>query len=198
MNSEKIKEYKFYFAHVANELCPGFQFVPQNMQVINDIFRYCLCMSGKLNTNKGLWIYGDIGTGKTTMLQIVKKFCSDVRGIGSDGFPLGTFKINNTKEVCGRYEAKGIAGIQEYIDSNKLAFDEIGSESDLTGYYGNQLNVMQYILQRRYDKRAWSVTHCTTNMDIQEIAEKYGDRIYDRAKEMFNFVEMPGKTFRKI
>lgn len=72
-----------------------------------------------------------------------------------------------------------------------------GAESIQSGYYGNQLNVMQYILQARYDKRHTSFTHVTTNINMNQIAEIYGARIYDRALEMFNFVELSGYSQRK-
>ena len=56
---------------------------------------------------------------------------------------------------------------------------------------------MQYIFQRRYDSRNNQFTHVTSNYTPEQIAEYYGARIYDRFKEMFNFVALRGKTFRK-
>lgn len=40
-------------------------------------------------------------------------------------------------------------------------------------------------------------THATTNLSLKQLSQVYSPRIYDRCKEMFNFVEIRGKTFRK-
>ena len=45
---------------------------------------------------------------------------------------------------------------------------------------------MQYIFQSRYDNRYHQFTHATTNFTIDQIQDVYGERIYDRFKEMFN------------
>ena len=62
--------------------------------------------------------------------------------------------------------------------------------------YLNQLNVMQYILEMRYDKREGNITHVTTNMSIDEIKIMYEDYIFDRCKLMFNFIEIVSPTYR--
>ena len=110
------------------------------------------------------------------------------------------FRIDNVIDVCAAYADEsiygGYRGIRQYIDSPRQAFDELGSETVPTGRYGNFENVMQYIFQSRYDNRYHQFTHATTNFTIDQIQDVYGERIYDRFKEMFNFVALRGKTFR--
>ena len=41
-----------------------------------------------------------------------------------------------------------------------------------------------------------SVTHITTNLKPEDIAQYYGEYIADRCWEMFNFIEFKGASLR--
>lgn len=194
-DSSNLIRLKRRFMEIARSVCPGFRILDEHKPVINDIFNWCIMAEGRLNPEKGLWLHGSIGSGKTTMLEIVRRFCHDVRP-RFEGNEY-SFRTSNAIEVCGEFSQKGFEGIETYITSRRQAFDELGSETIPTGYYGNALNVFQYILQRRYDNLGSSFTHVTTNITEDEISVYYGPRIYDRCKEMFNFVELIGETWRR-
>jgi len=196
MDLSKIDDYKRLFMRVAAAECPGFSVLPEQRETVNDIFRWCMMLDGKHSPDKGLWLYGNIGTGKSTMLRIVKEFCKMVRPPGNNG-RIYSFAIVNAVDICARFSARGFPGIEDYIGSSRLAIDELGSEVIPTGYYGTPLNVIQHLLQGRYDRKHSSFTHVTTNISLKQISSMYSPRIYDRCKEMFNFVEFKGKTFRK-
>ncbi len=196
----KINEMKHYFISVARSICPDYKVRNDQKRLINDIFNWCIMADGQYDPEKGLWLWGDIGIGKTTMLKIIRAFCHDVRPSFDDGSGYAmpySFRITNAVEVCSVFSQQGYAGIETYINSTRQAFDELGSESSPIAYFGTVENVFQYILQRRYDNRFIGFTHVTTNMTVEEIQKRYGARIYDRCKEMFNFVEMRGPTWRK-
>lgn len=175
--------------------------------LLNDIVRWCLMLDGPYDPHKGLWIWGDIGTGKSTLLKIIQEYCRIVRKperyrdishpnrLRKDVLPYG-FRITNANYVTGAYARDGYPGIEEYIANCRQAFDEVGRECVPTGYYGNLENIFQYIFQRRYDLRRGDFTHVTSNLNPQQIGAVYGDHIYDRCIEMFNFVEMKGESWR--
>lgn len=178
--------------------------------VLNDIHRWCLMRKGPYDPDKGLWLWGDIGTGKSTMLEIIRRYCNRVRplrryreyesmtvarGLCSEAWPYG-FRITNASYVAGLFARDGYPGIEPYILNCRQAFDEVGREAIPTGYFGNMENVFQYIFQRRYDLRYADFTHVTSNLRPEQIADVYGDHIYDRCLEMFNFVEMSGESWR--
>lgn len=182
---------------IAKECCPAFTIQPENKAKIRQIYYWCIRHpEGKLNPDVGLWIWGNIGSGKSTLLQIIKEFC---KAIGRKDFEGNqySFRISNVEnDVCAAYKAENTAGLQEYITSRRQAFDDLGCESIPALHFGNQLNVMQYILQARYDRRHTGFTHVTTNLDPNQIIEFYGERVYDRCLEMFNFVEISGTSNR--
>lgn len=175
--------------------------------VLNDIVRWCLMLQGRYEPSKGLWLWGDIGTGKSTMLEIIREYCRIVRAparyrdsdyprqLRQERWPYG-FRITNTSFVAGVYAKEGYPGLEGYIANCRQAFDEVGRECIPTGYFGNMENVFQYIIQRRYDLRYGDFTHVTSNLSPDQIATVYGDHVYDRCIEMFNFVEMEGASWR--
>lgn len=189
---------------IAREVCPQFVVREEYKPIFNDIVLYCLNAGGNLSPRKGLWIWGDIGTGKTTLLHIIRNYCALVRPVDSDGTTYG-FCINNAIDVCSKFASKGYEGLSFYVTSerddniSRQAFDELGSEARMTQHYGCVENVFQYILQRRYERHDGinNITHVTTNLTPEQIKDNYGLRIYDRCKEMFNFIALMGKTFRK-
>ena len=196
----RISEYKALFVRCAKAMCPGFTIRDELKPAYNDIVHWAVMdYDGNLDPDKGLMLWGDIGTGKSTMLRIVREFCAIVRP--PDKIGRYYFRIDNVIDVCADYADEsingGYRGIRHYIDNPRQAFDELGSETVPTGRYGNFENVMQYIFLSRYDNRHYQFTHATTNLTVEQIKDVYDERIYDRFKEMFNFVALRGRTFRK-
>lgn len=199
---EKIK-----FVEVCRHICPKFQIAENMKPLLNDLVRWCLMLDGKYDPEKGLWLWGNIGTGKSTMLEIIREYCNlvrppvayrysdNIRKMRTEKWKYG-FRIVNTSYVAGMFAKEGYPGIEEYITSVRQAFDEVGRECIPTGFFGNMENVFQYILQRRYDLRRGDFTHVTSNLSPDQIGKVYGDHIYDRCFEMFNFVEMSGDSWR--
>lgn len=198
---------KFDFVEVARSICPKFQIAEEMKPLLNNLVRWCLMLDGEYDPSKGLWLWGDIGTGKSTMLEIIREYCRIVRppahyrdtenprDMRKKPWPYG-FRISNMSYVTGAFAKDGYPGLDEYIVSIRQAFDEVGRECIPTGYYGNMENVFQYIIQRRYDLRKGDFTHVTSNLGPEQIGDTYGDHIYDRCIEMFNFVEMSGASWR--
>lgn len=198
---------KLDFLEVCRAICPGFRIADNMKPLLNDIVRWCLMLDGKHDPYKGLWLWGDIGTGKSTMLEIIRAYCKvvrpleyyremkDPRELQRDSQKYG-FRITNASYVAGMFAKDGYPGIEEYIVTPRQAFDEVGRECIPTGFYGNMENVFQYIFQRRYDIRRGDFTHVTSNLAPEQIGEIYGDHIYDRCFEMFNFVQMSGESWR--
>jgi len=175
------------------DVCPEFSVDDQNRNILNELFLYAH-NEGSLNPNKGIWLYGEVGTGKSTLMKILAEYQRTMwRG----------FKCVNCAEIAARFSTYGTDALNEstwnegYNGPNPVerAFDELGRETIPAKYFGNELNIMQHILQIRYDIKA--KTHVTTNITPEAIISIYGTHIYDRAIEMFNFIELKGESKRK-
>lgn len=75
--------------------------------------------------------------------------------------------------------------------------DEHGREPSDAKHFGTGLNVIQTVLQLRYEFRHEYCTYATTNLELDDIPSRYGIYIADRCKEMFNIVHVGGETRRQ-
>ena len=176
------------------EICPTFKVNEFNKDILNELFCYINGDSVTLNPKKGIWFYGDIGTGKTTLMKILAE-SQRLQGRG--------FKCVHCAELSAKYAANGLDALNEstfnsLISNNPVerGFDELGREQNPSKHFGNELNVMEYIFSMRYELRNTVRTHITTNLNIESIPKLYNDYIYDRLNEMFNFIELKGESFR--
>lgn len=196
LSIEELNKRREIFLEKAYQYEPDFIIDEANRDVINNLFLYFNEIPGKYNLNKGLWLYGDIGTGKSSLLFIF----SELKKQLFDGFKIHICsKVSNDYAINGdldkyTYNEKGYLGIPV-----NMCFDELGRESIPANYFGQKLNVMQHILHIRYS--LWQSngvkTFVTTNDDPASIESKYGDFIRDRIREMFNVVLLQGKSRRK-
>ncbi|MCD7898885.1 MAG: hypothetical protein LUH22_03155 [Bacteroides sp.] len=109
------------------------------------------------------------------------------------------FGFISAAELALLYANNGLAGIEKYTAPHRmthLAIDEVGREPLISKHFGTDLNVIQLILQLRYEHR-WEVkTHLTSNLNPDKEFHIYGDFVVDRIKEMFNVIEIKGKSRR--
>lgn len=109
----------------------------------------------------------------------------------------GGFPVESATFVANQYTRKGVDGISKYDGLNGIALglDEVGKEPRVK-YFGSEMDVIQYVFQTRYDNRRMCKTFVTTNMLPSEIQLTYGEYIADRINEMFNVIEIKGKSRR--
>ena len=149
--------------------------------------------------NKGIFIAGGTGTGKSWCVDIMCAF-SKVVGIsteiGGDTFRL-TWGNKRADTIATEYQTTG--DYVGYANSAILCINDLGSEQTETVYMGNRLNVMRAILEYRGDKTD-AITIITSNIPMQHriFVEKYGDRVASRMREMCNYFELTGKDRRKL
>jgi len=184
------------FKRVINQVCPDFLITDGNKEILNELYRYINNTSKVLDCSKGIWFWGSIGTGKSTLMKIlaeVQRAADKDRG----------FKCVNCSELATKYAACGFEAMNEstFNEGEKphpveRGFDEVGREPIPAKYFGNDLNIMQHILGMRYEIRATVKTHVTTNVRKESIPILYGDYINDRLYEMFNFIEIKGESKR--
>lgn len=196
--SQQIEENKRLFMMIAKEICPKFKVDNDNRDAVSKVFNYAMRIPTEgIDLNRGLWLHGDIGTGKTTLLKIYREFVELTypRNNSSRVADKYRFRIHPCMSICLKFASEGYDVLNHHIDRT-AAYDELGSEPRVTNYYGTPVNVFEYLLQIRYG-RGDLRTHVTTNLSMKQVAERYGDRIEDRCMEMFNRIEMNGDTRRR-
>ncbi len=183
------------------DVAPDFVVDSRNQNMLSAIYNYCWGREGKLDPNKGLLLFGPIGTGKSTLLKGLQRYFGKINhyAYSFNRDDLG-FRFTSAVEISLTYGKKGLDGLSDLIDASSmtnLAIDEIGKETTESKHFGNNLNVIQTILQLRYEARYKCVTHATTNLNPNtDFGRLYGDYIADRCKEMFNVIEVGGDSRR--
>lgn len=202
----KYYKQRQYPNYSANEI---YQMIKSELDIDADnehiITRLAIYFSGQssdgLDPNKGICLFGGVGVGKTTLMKMlfrnqkqsyIMKMCRAVEDeFSQDG-----------DQVLKRY------GIAREVSRNAdpfghqvlgYCFDDLGTEP-MSKYYGKDTNVMAEIILNRYDNNLpFSQTHITTNLSVDQIAARYGTRVTDRMRQMFNLIsfDKEAKSRRK-
>lgn len=139
-----------------------------------------------LTLNKGLLLRGEVGTGKSCILKACKTFIEKLYN--------GVYcRYITADEISRTFEEKTESSEKKlnHIFTEKILFiDDIGYEA---------LKVFDHypiaeVIRERYDKKR--ITCLTTNMTMEEIANRYGKSFEDKLNEMTFIVKFDGDSKR--
>lgn len=187
-------------AHSYPPVCPTWIWKPEFSKQFNAVTAWIagiprLGNSQEIDPQRGLWLMGNMGTGKSTLMRAIAHFCAVYSDPRSPNLPRHMY-WRHAKDIASGYEERGAAYLTHLCENiDTLIIDDLGTEPAATLRYGNALNVVEEILSRRYDKR--KMTMVTTNLKMEEIRKNYRDRIFDRVRESFNVLEFLGTSHRK-
>jgi DNA replication protein DnaC len=139
--------------------------------VVQEVRRYVRDIDAKLDAGQGLWLMGDVGTGKTTLAMIVSKAALDAgRTVAIYSLPR---LLNLIRDAINTDD--GMVGFLERLAAvDLLHIDDLGAENT-TDWVLEQL---YSIVNSRYeDERAMIVT---TNLRPEDLVEQLGSRTVSR------------------
>ncbi len=142
----------------------------------------------KYSLNKGILLIGKCGTGKTATFRIFKEIVKYSTK--------HAFTMISSNQVVKEYELN--PSIFDRYASRKFCFDDFGTES-ISKYYGKTEELLKTILEERYINFIEKdlKTYLTTNLSIEQIKQRYGERLHSRIYEMFNIILLDGNDRRK-
>ncbi len=141
----------------------------------------------------GLMLAGTVGNGKTTMATAVcilvrmqhrSSLESECRGIWHTTAP----------DLVER-KLKDEAAFERYKRTEMLCIDDLGVESANLKSYGTDMTPISDLLYYRYQHRLFTLV--TTNLDTKGFEQRYGPRLSDRRKEMFDCLAYTDLSYRK-
>jgi DNA replication protein DnaC len=141
---------------------------PEQVQAVR---RYVRDIDANIDAGHGLWLMGDVGTGKTTLAMIVSKAALDAgRSVAIYSLPRLLNLIRGAIETEG-----GMVGFLERLAAvDLLHIDDLGVENTTEWV----LEQLYSIVNTRYeDERAMIVT---TNLRYEELIEQLGERTVSR------------------
>lgn len=143
--------------------------------------------------DKGLLISGNIGVGKTWLFEIFRDISRQFLKAGGKNF-----KMTTCEKIYETYEENPQNAREKYCEGN-WCFDDLGTEDVVKNDYGNKRLPIVEILTHRYGKfqSYHYLTHLSTNLSMEEIRERYGERVFDRLMQMTHVVSWTGDSKRK-
>jgi DNA replication protein DnaC len=138
---------------------------------VREVHRYVQRIDANLDAGRGLWLWGDVGTGKTTLAMLASQAALEAgRSVVIHSLPRLLNLIRNAIE-----SEAGMVGFLERLTAvDLLHIDDLGAENT-TDWVLEQL---YSIINTRYeDERAMIVT---TNLKFEELMEQLGERTVSR------------------
>ena len=148
------------------------------------------CQKEGIDPNKGILLSGPVGCGKTSLMKLLRHLVPLQR----------PYEIIPCRNVTFSFNHLGYKTIEEFGDSRFYCFDDLGIEP-LGRHYGKDCNVMGEVLLSRYElflqTKTKIKTHATTNLNAEELEERYGNRVRSRMRELFNLIAFDENTSDK-
>ncbi|GGF73129.1 P-loop NTPase family protein [Wenyingzhuangia marina] len=163
----------------------------KNFKIYEDdmflLYKLCLyfirdyknCEKYGLDPHKGILLSGPVGCGKTSWMKLLKHISPNVIN----------YEVIPSRFLTFQFNSKGFEVIEKYGSGFSFCFDDLGVEPD-GKHFGQDCNVMGEILLSRYDLfiQNKKLTFATTNLNAEEIDERYGSRVRSRMRQLFNLV----------
>ncbi len=143
------------------------------------------CKSFGVDPAKGLLISGPVGCGKTSIMKLLPHIVPFER----------KYEMIPTRNVIFSFNHIGYKAVEDYGNSGFYCFDDLGIEPQ-GRFFGQDCNVLGEVLLSRYEiyLKHKVKTHGTTNLNADEIEERYGSRVRSRMRSMFNLIAFSEKT----
>lgn len=149
----------------------------------------------------GIILCGDCGNGKSTMLNAIQIATGYLDELGYFKYRscYGDLRVMNTSftfiDAVECAAVTDLSKLYETADLPVLAIDDLGQEPLEVQVFGNILNPMMTVLERRYAKNL--STFITTNLSPEQLGSRYGKRIRDRLREMTFVIPFDNPSYRK-
>jgi DNA replication protein DnaC len=134
-----------------------------------------------IEEDKGIFIFGNTGTGKTYIMHAL----ANKKSVEVDNWVMLLAEFRSSMQRGNYYD-----DLVEYTGSDYVFIDDIGAEktSDFV------IEFLYIVINKRYENMKRTVI--STNLTLAEFGDRYGDRILSRIAEMCVFLELKGADKR--
>jgi DNA replication protein DnaC len=150
---------------------------------------YVRNLAQRLGEGRGLWFYGDVGTGKTTLAMLVSKTALEAgRSVAIYSLPRLLAEIRDTYEEGSRHSYTDL--LDRLAEVDLLHVDDVGTEKTSPWV----LEQLYAIVNARYEEQRSIIL--TTNLDREALAEQINPRTVSRLEEMCEELPLFGADHR--
>lgn len=186
------------FISIARQLEPGFRFTDANIDIYRNLLRYAFANPEcEWRLDRGVGLMGNTGSGKTLAMRLLDVV---IRGYGikwlRNGKPMPfSFGMVSARRMVSEFAAGGYEAVERYVRWPLLCIDDLGSEPQEASHYGNRINLLEHVLEERYLDR--KLTHFTSNLNLDQLEQLYGQRVASRLAGTCNLVTMVDMDWRR-
>jgi DNA replication protein DnaC len=157
--------------------------------VVRPIRAYVRGLDDNLDEGRGLWLFGEVGTGKTTLAMLVAKAALESgRSVAIYSMPRLLNEIRRTYDEGS--DSNYIQLLDRLAEVDLLHIDDVGAEKSSAWV----LEQLYAIVNARYEaQRSMTIT---TNLENDELIEQIGNRTVSRLKEMCELLPLHGHDQR--
>jgi len=142
--------------------------------------------------NKGIYLFGDVGVGKTGLLESLSVFTQTLS--------YKYFQIANVRDISFRIQRKKDTSLMDSFMTGNWCFDDLFADQEESKIYGNATDVSKVLIEQFYIHgwRQGKKIHVTSNIEPEEVQKQISDpRFVDRVREMMTPIELIGKSKRQ-
>jgi DNA replication protein DnaC len=151
---------------------------------------YVRDLEANLDAGRGLWLYGSVGTGKTTLAMLVSKAALDAgRSVAIYSLPRLLAEIRTTFDDDSDRTYTSL--LDRLAEVDLLHVDDVGAEKTSEWV----LEQLYAIINARYEEERSVLI--TTNLERDALAEQITERTVSRLEEMCEVLPLWGADARR-
>lgn len=175
------------YRHVAFER-PPISDLPE--PIVRAVRGYVRKLEEHLRAGEGLWLFGDVGTGKTSLAMLVSQQALDAgHSVAIYSLPRLLAEIRDTFEADS--EDSYVAFLDRLASVDLLHIDDVGAERTSPWV----LEQLYAIVNARYEEE--KAVLITTNLERDALAEQITERTVSRLEEMCEILPLFGEDRRR-
>ncbi|MSX01654.1 MAG: AAA family ATPase [Actinobacteria bacterium] len=152
---------------------------------------YVRDLDKRLEEGRGLWFFGGVGTGKTTLAMLVSQAAIEARrSVAIYSLPRLLAEIRGTFEDDG--EGSYVDLLDRLAEIDLLQIDDLGAEKTSAWV----LEQLYSIINSRYEEQRSVIV--TTNLERDALSEQIGERTVSRLEEMCELCPLFGTDQRRF
>ncbi|MCW2966247.1 MAG: family ATPase [Solirubrobacteraceae bacterium] len=159
--------------------------------VVRPVRAFVRGLEGHLDAGRGLWLFGDVGTGKTTLAMLVAKSALEAgRSVAIYSLPRLLNEIRRTYDEGN--DSSYVELLDRLAEVDLLHVDDLGAEKSSPWV----LEQLYAIVNARYEaERAMVIT---TNLDREALVDQITERTVSRLEEMCEVLPVWGGDNRQV